>query len=366
MAVMSRRPVSRSTLRSHLAPGALVAAGLLVAPACGEIPEPAGFVAPTSTTTGGLFESTDEAAATEAQALDVDDQSGFVPRAPRGYVPEVVLVADGQVMLVPADGTAEPASGFPGADGVVEAADDLLGGLVVQRATTERQIVWLQQGAEPITVESGAVDLLDVGFDGSPVAVVLTGGELVERIRLADNERTVMITLRQEDRERLLSLSASGAVHAVAIANNRCGVLRFYGSDGEEVPDLQGPGEPDCIVPRRPAYGAVALSPGGRTLAYTVVTYRADGIPLSTELRLRNLNTGADYATRNVAELGEEIDALAFDGQRVVFSRVVVDGETEVYLLDMADEAPATRIDPGAGTQVESVSFAQVPLAGER
>jgi hypothetical protein len=222
--------------------------------------------------------------------------------------------------------------------------------------------VWLQQGANPVTVESGEIQLLDVGYDGSPVAVVLTGDELIERIRLADNERSLMVTLRPE--EQLLSLSASGELHALALSNDRCGAVLFYSSAGEQV-ELPGPGEPDCIVPRRPAYGAVALSPGGVTMAYTVVTYRADGIPLSTEVRLRNLSTGTDYATSQVGDLNERIESLSFDGQRVVFARRGVDG-AEVALLEVGDDAPATRIDLGAEAEVASVSFARLPLAGER
>jgi hypothetical protein len=340
----------------------VAAAVLAVAPACGEIPEPEGFVAATSTTTGGARDSEQAAAISDTPNVDDGDQSAFVPSPGANYVPEMLLVANGHVLLTAEGATPRLAPGFPAIDDVVEAADDLLGGLVVQRASSERQIVWLQ-GSDQTPVESGAVELLDVGYDGSPVAVVLTGDETVEQIRLADNVRTVVVALRQEERERLVSLSASGALYALTISNNQCGALRFYNSEGEEV-DLRGPGEPDCIVPRRPAYGAVALGPGGRTLAYTVVTYRADGIPLSTELRLRNLNTGADYATRQVADLGERIESLSFDGARVAFTRQAVDGITDVSLLDMADDAPATRVDDGTELQVESVSFARVPLAG--
>jgi hypothetical protein len=337
--------------------------GLLAVAACGEIPEPEGFVAPTSTTSvvGGLV---GEAVPDAGDTAGVESRSrpAFVPSPPDNYVADLLLVVNGEV-LTAADGT--DLVSVPSAatvDGVVDAADDFLRGLVVERAAAEREIVWLQQGGSADTVESGSVDLLDVGYqEGSPVAVVLTGGEVVELIRLVDSERTTMVNLR--DDEQLLSLSASGDLYALVVSNEQCGDLRFYTGDGTEV-QLGGPGEPDCIVPRRPAYGAVALSPSGQDMAYTVVTYRADGIPESTELVLRDLTTETDYRRRVIGDLGDRVESLSFDGDRVVFARRSVDGG-EVALVEIGAENPESIIETGSEAQADSVSFARLPLAGD-
>ena len=352
-------------LRPVLGLTALLVVGL----ACGEIPEPEGFALATPTTVEASTETADvataEAEPDPAIGTEILSTAQNVPNRPAGYVPEVLIGSDSAVLVAGVDEVvplAEPFGSFPAGTAV----DDFTGGLAVQSAATGAAsgpgpVLWLRaEGGEPVVVDEEGALLLDVGYvDGSPTAVVLAGQDQIDRIRLLDDERITLVNLGDE--EELLDLSASGSLHAVVVRNDRCGDLRFYAADGIEV-DLNGPGEPDCIVPRRPTYGAVALSPDGGAVVYTEVSYRDDGIETATELVARELSTGVEYYRERIGADGERISALSFDGDRVAYL-LKADGETTAAVLDLAG-APAMPIDLTGIVGVDSLSFARFPLAG--
>ncbi|MDH3683300.1 MAG: hypothetical protein OEV40_25535, partial [Acidimicrobiia bacterium] len=287
----------------------------------------------------------------------------FVPSRPPDYLPEVLISSDLQLLAASPTEVRPLVGPFAGlaAD---RAVDDLLGGLVVQEPDAEGagpgDVVWYRaEGGEPMVIDQAGAELLDVGYvGGSPAAVVLVGSDQVDRIRLVDNERTLMVTL--EDEEQVLDLSASGGFHALVLANDRCGDLRFYAADGTRI-DLNGPGEPDCIVPRRPAYGAVGLSPDAGAVVYTDVSYRDDGIEIATELVARELPSGTEYFRAKIGDDGDRITALSFDGERVAYLRQSETG-VAVAVVDLSTEAE-TLIPLDADIVVDSVSFARLPLA---
>jgi hypothetical protein len=343
---------------------ALVGSFLVVAiaAACGEIAEPEGFSVPSSTaevaSSGELVLAEPVTTSPSTPPTSAD----FVPRPEEGYVPEVLISTEQQVLLASAERT-QPLDGSLAGVGSTHAVDDLLGGLVIQRSSAGAagDIIWLSaEREEPQTVDEDGAELLDVGYvGGSPYAVVLVGGTQVDGIRLVDNERTPVVTL--DDGEEVLDLSASAGLNAIAIENEMCGDLRFYRSDGTRL-ELGGPVEPDCIVPHRPAYGAVALSPDGGALLYTVVSYRDDGIEVATDLVARNLSTGEDYFRHRIGEDGERIAALSFDGDRAAYLRESFDGSS-VTVLDLTDEALETPIGLLGATSVNSVAFTRLSVA---
>ncbi len=342
----------------------LVLVAAAVVPSCGQIPEPEGFTVAVSTSQAALDAAPEEDAVPVAGLGITPTSAEFVPRAPDDYEPEVLVATSGAVLASSPEGL-RPLAGPLAEQGTTRVVDDLLGGVVVQESAVGADkagpVVWLAaQGAEPAVIDSKGARLLDVGYvDGSPSAVVLRAGGQVERIRLVDLATTPMVTL--DPNEDLLALSASGGLHAVAVANDRCGDLRFYSADGEQLV-LNGPGEPDCIVPRRPAYGEVALSPDGQAVAYTVPTYRDDGIVVATELVIRDLTSGQESMRRKIGQDGDLIVALSFDGERAVFLRQS-GSVSSVALLGLTGDRVETLLALPDGANVSSVSFARLRLA---
>jgi len=354
MAAMHWRVTGRLTWSPSF--GAALVALILALSACGEIPEPEGFSIVTGSTVGGP----DEQSATEGiqgqVELGATATTSFVPRAPDDYVPEVLVASFSRLLVAGLDTTRI----LDVESGGVRAVDDLLGGIVMQQRPPGNEVFWLPaQGSDPQLVGRGDVQLLDVGYvGGSPFAVVLGEAGRIERIRLVDHARTPMVTLAED--ESLVGLSASGGLHALIVANERCGDFRFFSAEGREI-DLNGPGEPDCIVPRLPAYGAVALSPDAGAVLYTVLSYREDGIESATELVARELSTGIEYFRRKIGEDGDQVLALSFDGQRATYLRQ--SGlERSVTVLDMSGEGSEVSVAVGEA-DVESVSFARLPLS---
>ena len=344
---------------------------LILAAACGEIPEPESFAIATSSTVAETDTAEDDEAAPEPEpAIGSDDAAGteFVPSRDDDYIPEVLLSTDTDVLVAGVDGLSTPLADPFSAVSAATAVDDFTGGLAVQSTSTGAAsgpgpVLWLRaEGGEPVVVDEEGALLLDVGYvDGSPTAIVLTAPNQIDRIRLVDDERTELITLGEE--EELVDLSASGSLYALVLRNDRCGDLRFYGADGREI-DLNGPGEPDCIVPRRPAYGAVALSPDGGAIAYTKVRYRDDGIEIMTELVARELSTGVEYFRQRIGEEGERVTALSFDGDRVAYLRTSeTDPTAAVIDLNTSTEVP---IDLAGLAGIDSLSFTRLPLAGSQ
>ncbi len=352
--------------RSALALAVFLA--LAAVAACGEVVEPEGFsIAPPDTVEGDAAAADDEvdpevAGVSSASSTSVPE---FVPSID-DYVPEILVSSEDDLLVAGADGLTEPLDTPVGSVSATTAVDDFLGGLVVQAAAPGAAagpgpVLWLPaEGGEPVVVDDEGALLLDVGFDeGAATAVVLVNQDQIDLIRLVDDERGELVGLGEE--EELLDLSAGGGIHALVVRNDRCGDLRFYAADGNEI-DLNGPGEPDCIVPRRPAYGAVALSPDGGAMVYTEVSYRDDGIEVGTDLVARELSTGTEYYRRPIGEDGERIESLSFDGNRAAFL-LRSDGTATATLIDLNTET-VIPVDLTGITGVGSLSFARLPLAG--
>ncbi|MEM9133427.1 MAG: hypothetical protein AAF962_19035 [Actinomycetota bacterium] len=334
----------------------------LVAVACGEVVEPEGFAVSTSI----LAVDGDDAGASSvgAPASDNDDPTSlvspnFLPQRSLDYTPELLISTDEEILLAGPGGAASGLTGTYAGLPSARAVDDLLGGLVYQQAGVDGDVLWLTSEDATVQVLAEGVELLDVGFSRAAFAVVQSGQEL-EQIRLADAERQPFITLAEG--EEILNLSVSGGLHAMAIANEECGDLRFFDVEGTEI-GVQGPGEPNCPVPRRPYFATVALSPDGAALAYTIVTYRDDGLEAGTELVVRDLANGRAYFRRKIGEDGDRITQLTFDGDRVAYLKSTADS-AQITVLEAITTGQEQTIDLGATTtEINAVSFARLPLA---
>lgn len=332
----------------------LALAAALGTSACAEIGEPylgEGVSAPSST----LVE--DEVAEDEAvqEVISANVSAVFSPPRPDGYIPGILASLGDNLVLVEGETVTDLGQRFPGAP-VERVVDDFLGGLVAQ---LEGGIIqWLPaDGAVPTPVSAGNGSLLDAGFIDDTLAVQVfvevAGG--VDRIKLVDGEREAFT--RFEEGAFVVAFSTSNGIQAVAIGDDDCGSLAFFNTSGQRV-DLGGPPDPVCPVPRRPNFGAVAMSPGGDVVAYTEVTYREDGLPASSVLTVLELTSGAVLFRDTVGSPGEQIESLSYDGRRVTFLRT---GETgrEVGLVVVADETETIIADL---LGVQDVGFARLPL----
>ena len=347
--------------------------------ACGSIPEPEAY-RPTTTAVPDPSATTPAAAAAagaspttgllvpagpEAQA---PLGTNFEPLVPSGYIAAVLVATDQGVLAGDAAAAPQPLPAPLATFRAVRVVDDLLGGVVAQAADPQPgqrgDIVWLPaERGQPTLIDGTGALLLDTGyFDGTPWAVVVHPTGEVVRIRLVDVTTAPLLTLDHD--EQLLALSVAGPVHAVAVSDAACGQIRFHDPDGALI-NLPAPAASGCEVPRRPAFGSLALSPDGTRLAYTVITYRDDGIEATTEVVVRDLATGTDVVRRVVGQDGERITSLSYDGARVVFLHQARTGgapATELVELGGGGRSVALPLPPGAVTS--SVSFARRSVTG--
>lgn len=321
--------------------------------ACAEIGQPylgERVSAPSSTV---VEEAVDETADEEIVSADVSVV--FSPPRPEGYVPGVLASLGTNLVFVEGETVTDLGERFPGAP-IERVVDDFLGGLVAQ---LEGDVVqWLPaDSAAPTLVSSNNGSLLDAGFIDDTLAVQVfvevPGG--IDRIKLVDGERETFT--RFDEGAFVVAFSSSNGTQAVAIGDDACGSLAFFNTSGQRV-DLGGPSDPVCPVPRRPTFGAVAMSPGGDVVAYTEVTYREDGLPASSVLTVLELGSGTVLFSEMVGAPGEQIESLSYDGRRVTFLRT---GETgrEVGLVTVADQVE-TIIAGLVG--VQDVGFVRLPL----
>lgn len=333
---------------------AIALATALGVSACAEIGEPnlGERVSATSSTVVPDANEDDEA---ETEVVSADVSSVFSPPRPDGYVPGVLASLGTTLVLVEGESITDLGERFPGAP-IERVVDDFLGGIVAQ---LEGDIVqWLPAGgAAPTPVSANNGRLLDAGFidDTLAVQVFVEVPDGIDRIKLVDGEREAFTRL--EEGASVVAFSSSNGIQAVAIGDNACGSLAFFNTSGQRV-DLGGPADPECPVPRRPQFGAVAMSPGGEVVAYTEVTYREDGLPASSVLTVLELESGSVLFNGPVGSPGEQIESLSYDGRRVTFLRT---GETgrEVGLVTVADQVET--IIPGLAG-VQDVGFARLPL----
>ncbi len=297
------------------------------------------------------------------------------PARPLGFVPSLVVATDAGVVLIPdgepprlldlapptplaepdeePDPEAEPELDL-GAPRLV--IDDFFRGVVVQFESGTVQ--WFQaEGGDARTINLNNGRLLDVGFfDGTTEAIVAVGTQ-IDRVRLVDTQRLPLLTMRTGD--QLLDLSAGGGLYAGAIANDECGQLLFVNGVGEEVL-VARPTVPTCQSVRRPLYGSVALSEDGGAVAYTEVSYRADGVEAQTKLVVVDLAAGAVALSKIVGESGDRITGLSFDGQRVAMMREAANAEIEVLIVS---DAETITPDLTAFGQPVAATWARIPVA---
>lgn len=331
----------------------LAAAFVLLGSACAEIGQPylgEGVSASSTTIAPDDPEDipTDEVVSANVSAV-------YSPPRPEGYVPQLLASLGTTLVLVDDVSVTDLGNRFPGAP-VERVSDDYLGGLVAQ---LEGDVIqWLPaDGAAPTLISQREGTLLDAGFVDDTLAVQafleVSGG--IDRVKLVDGEREAFT--RFDDGTSVVAFSSSNGIQAVAIGDAACGSLAFFNTSGQRI-DLGGPGDPECPVPRRPHFGAVAMSPGGDVVAFTEVEYRDDGLPASTVLTVLELESGSVLLAKQIGMPGEQIESLSYDGRRVAFLRT---GETgrQVGLVVVADQAESI-VDGLEG--VQDVSFARLPL----
>ena len=294
-----------------------------------------------------------------------------MPPPPPGYIP--TLLVSGSPFILAADQLASPEDGTPQLVSTplagdlanlssVRAVDDLGGGLVIE--DNAGAIVYRPSQGDPETLTATG-QLLDVGYwDGSPQAFVATADGLINRIQLlseAGVELEQQAHFQLADNEQIVAFAASRDIQAIIVQDDECGELRFYGFDGQLL-DLPGPEAPPCAFPGRPTFGSVALSPGGDAVAYTVVTYRGDGIEAGTSLVGQELAVGGvEFANRKIGEDSDTITSLSFDGQRAAYLKQSEGVET-VTILDLTVERSEVPVDLAGIVGAETVAFARNPI----
>jgi len=334
----------------------LVLAAALVASACAEIGEPylgEGVSAPS--TTVAEEETAEDASSDAEEVVSANVSAVFSPPRPEGYVPAVLASLGTRLVVADGETIVDLGDRFPGG-ATARVVDDYLGGLVAQLANGVVQ--WLPaDGAAPTQITNGDGRLLDVGFIDDTLAVQVflevPGG--IDQIKLVDGQREAFT--RFVEGASVVAFSASNGIQAVALGDDLCGSLAFYNTSGQRI-DLGGPGEPACPVPRRPRFGAVAMSPGGDAVAYTEVSYRDDGLPASTVVTVLELATGAVLFESDLGAPGEQIESLSYDGRRLAFMRTGEQGR-EVGLIEVASQ---TEVVVEGLDGVQGVSFARLPL----
>jgi hypothetical protein len=236
------------------------------------------------------------------------------------------------------------------------AVDDFFRGLVVEFDTAD--VYWFQaEGGAARRINSNGGRLLDVGFFNGTTEAILAVGLQVDRIRLADSQRFPLFGLRPN--EQLLDFSTGGGLYVSAIADDQCGGLAFKNALGEEVlVSLPPPGP--CEVSRRPHYGSVALSSDGGAVAFTQVSYRADGVEALTTLVVVDLSSGGVVSSTQVGGSGDRVTGLSFDGQRVVMTRESANGTVEIMV---ATDAELLTFDAGLGGTPALATWARLPVA---
>lgn len=365
-AALTRSRPTSSVLRLVVFLSAIIMLG-----SCAEIGEPdlgVGSATPTTSDDGATEPELDEDAEPEEDdaELEATPLPVFSPPRPDGYVPSLVVVGDASSVIIDEIETEPIVETLFLSEGAIpdRLVDDFFGGLVIEDVRTDEDgvelqtVMWLRPADPTGTVLATEVGLLDVGFIDSTLeahVLVNVDGVSVDRIKLVDGERAPFAALAEG--QTLVDLSASEGLHAVIFADADCGDLLFWNSSGEVV-DVGGPSSPPCAVARRPAYGAVDLSPDATLVAYTVLTYRSDGVVATTDVVVRELGSGAVVFTAPVGLVGQDVRALSFDGTRLGFIREGAE-LTEVVVLNTTESVEI--IVPVEFAPTEAV-FARQPL----
>ena len=332
-------------------------AAMLLAVGCTELERPEAY-APSPDSTLVIGEAQSASAEINDSSSAAEEIEDFVPSV-EGYVPQILIAADPQSMRT-AGTVASEIPGLIGELSVATMADDLVGGLVVGRVNGP--VVYVQGQGEPETLDDAGAQLLDVGFwGGSPRAFLLVGDNAIDWVQLVSEQdaasRSRQPHLQLAEGERVVSFSAQADLQVIATSDDNCGTIRFYNRTGTDL-ELAPPVRPECTFPGRPSYGAVALSPDGAAVAFTIVEYRADGSEEATELQVWELTGGQALTPRRIGEGLDRITSLTFDGQRIAFLKESADGSS-VNVIDLNNNE--TLIQVPADT-IRSVSFARNPV----
>ncbi len=356
--------------------------------ACGSLGEPYLGSFPTSSVPSEASGQSDDGGAGDGPAGLIGDISGeALPPRPAEYIPSIVILTDSNVGVIEriTGGGPDRFSDFRVidlADGSDEAeelptttvadddetppltveesriwtgvSDDLFGGLVLQAVSGE--VMWFPgTGAEArqVSVEG---EFLEVGYRGGTPEALTILADQVSRTRLIDNDSSPFATIEPE--EEVIDLSSSGGLVAVVKSDQACGSVVFLGGDGATLA-LDPIAEPGCVLRSRPTVGAVALSPDGEAVAFTLIEYREDGVELVTNLVAVELTSGAEILATEIGGSGDVVSSLAFDGS----SAVVLRRSSALSEVVVADADSVEVLDLGTQTGPRAVTFARLPLS---
>lgn len=300
------------------------------------------------TTTVSTAPSSAETTSTTASAA-----TGTVSDSEAGEWPEVapdVLLGTTEGVLLRDQPYA--ASGRP----VDKVVDDLEGGVVFQTATDigeTSELWWLPTGSEePLPLlelaESGGFrgSLHQVAeIDGERMLVVTRdiapGGvepeeylELAELTEKAEPDRRVTLTGGPEWGAQSVSYAAEAFL--IVDVNDACGDIKLVDLSGAPIA-APGLPEPPCEVHFEVPFLHGRLSPDGSLLAYVAQNYQFDAelgypIVIRSHLVVSDLDTGDDVLREQITDpAGEQIVAMDFDGEWLVWVVGASSGETEPF-----------------------------------
>lgn len=357
--------------------------------ACGSLGEPYLGSFPTSSVPIEDAGQSDDGGDGVGPAGLIGDISGeALPPRPSDYIPSIVVLTEDSVGVIEritgggpdrfselrvvelADGSDEPED-LPTTTVVedegetppltvdestswIGVSDDLFGGLVLQAVSGE--VMWFPgTGAEAREVTAEG-EFLEVGYrGGTPEALTVLAGQ-VSRTRLIDNDSTPFALIEPE--EEVIDLSSSGGLVAVVTSDQACGSVVFLGGDGAPLA-LDPIAEPGCVLRSRPSVGAVALSPDGEAVAFTLIEYREDGVELVTNLVAIELTSGAEILSTEIGGSGDVVSSLAFDGS----TAVVLRRSSALSEVVVADADSIEVLDLGSESGPRAVTFARLPLS---
>ncbi len=374
----------------------LLAFAMLLPTACGSLGEPYLGSFPTSSTPEELDNSL-ASGINDGQGSTSDSPVQAFPPGPSDYVPAIVVVTDSGIAVVDRSlgtgsdrfetarllvlqsepDTTEPTEGSTTTttttipvqsddqtddttvgrleSNFTHANDDLFGGLVAQ--IIDGDVLWFPgTGGDLRRVGVDGAELMDIGYSlGTPEALTQRAGQIF-RTRLVDNESLVFASL--EPGEELLDISSAGGVVAVAVSDPQCGSVSFYSGEGMKLA-IDPFNTLSCGQPGRPTVGGVAMSPDGEAVAYTVISYREDGVELATELKAVELTSGAEILSVPIGDSGDVIESIAFDGVTAVLLR----RSSATSEIVVADALSSDVLDVSAIGTPRAVSFARLPLS---
>ena len=379
--------MSPSTCRRFHA--ALAVGSCLALSACGSLGEQYLGSFPTSAVANQEAGQTDDGGVGNGPTDPVADITGeALPPRPADYIPSIVVITESGVGVIErttgtgpdrfaelrtialSDGSEEPeelattttleegeeavSTTVPDSRTWTSVSDDLFGGLVLQAVSGE--VMWFPGTGAEARIVSVEGEFLEVGYSGgTPEALTVQAGQVI-RTRLIDNDATQFTLI--DNGEEVIDLSSSGGIVAVVKSDQECGSVAFLAGDGAPL-SLDPITESGCALNSRPTVGAVALSPDGEAVAFTLIEYRDDGVELVTNLTAIELTSGAEILSTEIGGSGDVVSSLAFDGS----TAVVLRRSSALSEVVVADADSIEVVDIGADQAPRAVTFARLPLS---